>query len=120
MAGCLTPVMTLRFVKTREPTEKMGPLGDPLLTQVQLLDDRLITLGSGILEVIKKTAARGNHPEKATTGGVILGVAFEVLGKRGDPLCEVRHLDISAAGVLLVQPECCDFCCIYSRHVFEG
>ena len=37
---------------------------NPLLTQIQLLDDRLVTLGSGVLEIIKETAACGNHPEK--------------------------------------------------------
>ena len=80
-----------------------------LLTQVQLLDDSLVTLGGAILEVIKKTAARGNHLEKAATGGMILGVAFEMLGESGDPLGEISHLDVGATGVLLMQPECCDF-----------
>ena len=92
---------------------------DPLLAQIQLLENRLVTLGSGILEVIKKTAARGNHLEKAATGGVILGVAFEVFGKIRDPLGEGGYLDIGATGVLLMQPECCDFCCFCCRHVFE-
>ena len=91
-----------------------------LLAQMKLLDDCLITLGSTILEVIEKTAALGHHLEKAATGGVILGVAFEVFGEGGDPLGEVGHLDIGAAGVLFMQPECrsyCGFCC---RHFFEG
>ena len=91
----------------------------PLLAQIQLLENRLVTLGRGILEVIKKTAARGNHLEKAATGGVILGVAFQVFGKIRDPLGEGGYLDIGAAGVLLMQPECCDFCCFCCRHVFE-
>ena len=52
---------------------------------------------------------------------MILGVALEMLGKGGDPLCEVGHLDVGTACVLLMQPECCDFCCLSCRHIFlEG
>gem|GEM_PF-5661541 len=43
------------------------PLTDALLTQIQLLEDRLITLTGAILEIIEKTAARSNHLEKAAT-----------------------------------------------------
>ena len=50
-----------------ELSKRGNPLTSALLAQVQLLNDRLVTLAGAILEVIKKTAARGNHLEKAAT-----------------------------------------------------
>ena len=62
------------------------PLNDWLLAQIELLDDRLVTLDGTILKVVEKTAARCNHLQKTATGRMILGVGLQVFCEGGDPL----------------------------------
>lgn len=90
--------------------------GSGLLAEIEFLDELLIALGSSLLEIIKKTAALGDHPEKTATRGMILGVGLEMVGQGADPLGEAGDLDIGAAGVVIMQPDCCDFCGLC--HVF--
>jgi hypothetical protein len=47
--------------------ERVSEKSTLLFAKVELLEDCLVTLGSGIFQVVKKTAARGNHLEKAAT-----------------------------------------------------
>ena len=62
-----SPTLGAPDLNRSELSRRGNPLTGALLAQVQLLNDRLVTLAGAILEVIKKTAARGNHLEKAAT-----------------------------------------------------
>ena len=79
-----------------------------LLTQFQLLGDRLVTGQVGVMQVVEQTAALANHHQKSTTRAVIFLVALQMLGQMVDALREQRDLHVCGTGVLLVRLECVD------------
>lgn len=74
-----------------------------LAAQTKAFDGLLVTLGSGIFEVIQQAAAQGHQLEQTTAGREVLLVAAEVLGEMIDALAEKRDLIIRTAGVTGVQ-----------------
>ena len=76
-----------------------------LLAEFELLEDRLVAVGSGALQIVEERSALGDQLEQAAARGVILGMAFEVLGEIGDTLGEERDLHIRAAGIFIVEAQ---------------
>ena len=73
-----------------------------LLTQVQLLDDRAVTLDIDLLQVAKKVSSVADHLQHAAAAVVVLVVSLEVLGERVDAMGKDRDLNLRGAGVALV------------------
>ena len=76
-----------------------------LLTQAQLLEHRLVAIAGGALEIIEELAAAGDEHQKTATGGMILRVRLEVLGKLVDPAGQHRDLHVGTPCVLIVHAE---------------
>src|SRR5258707_12780443 len=65
----------------------------------ELLDDALVTRFVGALEVIEQLATLRDHLEQASPGVIVLHVRLEVVGERGDPLRQERHLHLGRTRV---------------------
>lgn len=76
-----------------------------LAAQIEALEELQITLVGGQLQVVQQFAATGDQLEQATTGGVILRVAGEVLGEVIDTLRQKCDLHVGTSGVFIVQLE---------------
>ena len=63
-----------------------------LLTEIEGVNQRTVSVEVGALQVVEKLAAAGNHTEKAAAGVVILGVNLEVVRKVVDAGGEKSHL----------------------------
>ena len=73
-----------------------------LLSDVQLLDDRAVTLDIYLLKVSEKVSSVTDHLEKSAAAVVVLVVSLEVLGKSVDAICEDRDLNLGRTCVALV------------------
>ena len=73
-----------------------------LLSDVQLLDDRAVTLDIYLLKVSEKVSSVTDHLEKSAAAVVVLMVSLEVLGKSVDAICEDRDLNLGRTCVALV------------------
>jgi hypothetical protein len=82
------------------------------------LQNILVTFGGVLFEVVEETAALGHEFEQTAAGGVILPVAFEVLGEVVDPFGQQGNLHVRAAGVFFVQAQSCNFSGIGDGHFF--
>jgi len=76
-----------------------------LLTKVKLLDEILVTLARGTLEVIEEAAALGDQLKEAVAGMVVFDVGLEMLGQVSDARSDKRDLDIGAASIASMQLE---------------
>ncbi len=91
-------------MKVRSEGEPQGPpsLRFYLLSEVQLLDDRAVTLDIDLLQICKEVSSVTDHLEKAATAVVVLVVDLEVLGESVDAMCEDRDLYLGRTGITLV------------------
>ena len=102
---CLLLVFCSKL-ETRRAMHLASPFGKlRLATQTEALEEGLITLVGGQLEVVEQFATTCDHLEKATTCGVIFLMRGEMLRQCIDPLRQEGHLDVGAAGVLVVNLE---------------
>ena len=83
---------------------RKSPLRAPklLLAQVQLLDDRAVTLDIDLLKVAKKVSSVADHLQHATAAVVVLVVGLQVLGEGVDAMGKDRDLNLGRTGVALV------------------
>lgn len=99
------------FVVLTAITKRATLLASPLMkrgclaAQIEALEELQITLVGGQLQVVQQFAATGDQLEQATTGGVILRVAGEVLGEVIDTLRQKCDLHVGTSGVFIVQLE---------------
>ena len=73
-----------------------------LLAQVQLLDDRAVTLDIDLLQVAKKVSSVADHLQHAAAAVVVLVVGLEVLGQSVDAMGKDRDLNLGRTGVALM------------------
>jgi predicted Rdx family selenoprotein len=76
-----------------------------LAAQIQALEQLLVTFCSGQLQVVQQLATTCDHLKKAATRGVILHMHAQVLGEIVDSPGQEGHLDVGAAGILVVDLE---------------
>ena len=83
---------------------RRSPLRAPilLLAQVQLLDDRAVTLDIDLLQVAKKVSSVADHLQHAAAAVVVLMVGLQVLGEGVDAMSKDRDLNLGRTGVALV------------------
>jgi hypothetical protein len=81
------------------------------MPQVQLANDRFITLAFRAIQVIEQAAAFRDHFQKATPRRMVLRVGLKVFGQLRDPFRQQRDLHIGAAGILLMQLELLEIHC---------
>lgn len=78
-----------------------------LAAETQTLEERLVTVTSGALEVIKQLASAGNHLQKTTAGAVVFAVLGQMVSQFIDTPSQNRDLDIGTACVFSVEFEFC-------------
>ena len=83
---------------------RKSPLRAPklLLAQVQLLDDRAVTLDIDLLQVTKKVTSVADHLQHAATAVVVLVVCLQMLGKSIDAVGQNSDLNLRRTSVALV------------------
>src|SRR5690242_3243475 len=69
------------------------------VAQAEALDERLVALLVGLLEVIQQLAALVHHLDQPTTGVMVLLVVVEMGGEAVDAGRQQRHLHFGRAGV---------------------
>lgn len=74
-----------------------------LLADAQLRDNRLITLGIVLLQVIQQATPSAYHHQQAAPGGVVLLMRFEVVGQLAYTLAQDRDLHFRAPGISRVR-----------------
>ena len=79
-----------------------GGVSDSLAAETEALDDLLVSLGSGVLEVIKVAAAKRDKLEQTAAGREVLLVAAEVAGEMKNARGKARDLVVSTAGIVRV------------------
>jgi len=90
-----------------------------LLSDVQLSDDRAVTLDVCLLKVVKKVSSVTYHLEKTAAAVVILVVSLEVLVKRVDSVCKSRDLYLGRACVTFVSSILSNDCLLFVlKHDF--
>ncbi len=94
-----------------------GASKDFLPTQAELLDDRQITVGSSVLQIIEQAPTLGHKLEKSASGRVVLDMTLEMFRKFVDAFRQQRDLNVCAAGVLFVKPEVFDFDAFFSHCI---
>ena len=92
-------------------TEKRGdargitPRQILLAAETQALEELLVALVGGQLEVVKQLATTCDHLKEASTCGMIFLMRAKVLREIVDSLRQEGHLDVGAAGVFFVDLE---------------
>ena len=91
----------------REQEREVGHTPTPhscltLFAQVQLLDDRAVTLDIVLLKVTEKVSSVTDHLQHAAAAVMVLVVCLEVLGKSVDAMGKDRDLNLGRTGVTLV------------------
>jgi hypothetical protein len=81
-----------------------------LLADAQLRNNRLVSLGIVFLQVVEQTATPAHHHQETAPGGMILLVAFEVVGQLANALAQDRDLHFRASGVSRVRAIGIDYC----------
>src|SRR5512143_1414408 len=76
-----------------------------LLTDAEILNDRLVSLGVVLLQVIQQATPLADHDEESASRRVVLLVGLEMIGQLADPLTEDRDLDFRRTCVRRVRPE---------------
>ena len=74
-----------------------------LFPQVKLLQERVITLGFGAVEVVEQAPTAADHGEKASAGGEVLHGMLKVSRKVVDSLREECDLHVGGTRVLVVE-----------------
>jgi hypothetical protein len=83
-----------------------SPLAKILLAaETEALEELLVALVGGQLEVVKQLATTCDHLKEAATCGVIFLMLAKVLRQIVDSLRQEGHLDVGAAGVFFVDLE---------------
>ena len=95
-----------------------------LLSEVQLFDDRAVTLDIGLLQVAEKVSSVTDHLQKAATAVVILVISLEVLGQILDSVSQKRDLYLRRTCVAFVSlvlfDDSCLFClCNHGFHLIK-
>jgi hypothetical protein len=70
-----------------------------LLAEVEIADERAVTLDVAVLEVVEKTAALTDELQETTAAMVVLLVGLKVFREVGDALGEQSDLDLGGTGV---------------------
>ncbi len=73
-----------------------------LLSDVQFLDDRAVTLDIDLLQICKKISSVTDHLKKSAAAVVVLVVSLEVLCEGVDAISEERDLNLGRTCVALV------------------
>ena len=73
-----------------------------LLAQIQLFNDRAVTLDVDLLQVAQQITSVADHLQHAAAAVVVLVVCLEVLGQSIDAMGKDRDLDLGGTGVALV------------------
>ena len=81
---------------------RLASVGDCLLAELELLDERAIALEVARLQVVEQATTLTDHLEQAAPAVVVLLVGLEVLGERRDALGEERDLHLGGASVAFV------------------
>ena len=93
-----------------------------LLSDIQLSNDRTVTLDVCLLEVVEKVSSVTYHLKKTAAAVVIFVVNLEVLVERVDSVCENRDLYLGRTCVTLVGGisfnNCLLFCLKHSFFTF--
>jgi hypothetical protein len=79
--------------------------GPPLLAELQLLGDGLITPGVGRVQILKQTPTLADHDQQSPPRAVVLCVVLQMLSEAIDFFGQKRNLNIRGPGVLIVDPE---------------
>ncbi len=74
-----------------------------LLSDVQLFDDRAVTLDIGLLQVVQKVSSVTNHLQKSAAAVVVLVVGLEVLGQIVNSVGQNCDLYLGRTRVTLVR-----------------
>ena len=90
-----------------------------LLADVQLGDDRAVTLDVLLRHVVEQTAALADHLVHAQTAVGVVGMTLQVLGELTDALGQNGDLNLGRAGVLLMGGVFADDCgfLFFGNHV---
>ena len=73
-----------------------------LLSQVELSDDRTVTLDVVLLQVAQKVSSVADHLLQTSAAVEILGICLEVLGQVSDSGSQDRDLNLGRTGVALM------------------
>ena len=84
-----------------------------LLSEVQLVDDRAVTLDVGLLEVAEKVSSVADHLLKSATAVVVLVVVLEVFCKILDPVSKERDLYLGRPCVALMSSVLLNNCLLF-------
>ena len=87
-----------------------------LLSEVQLVDDRAVTLDVGLLEVAEKVSSVADHLLKSATAVVVLVVVLEVFCKILDPVSKERDLYLGRTCVALMSSVLLNDCLLFVFH----
>jgi len=96
--------------------------GNVLLSDVQLIDYRTVTLNVNLGKIVKQVTAMSDHLEKTAAAVVVLFVILQMLCEIVDAFCENSNLNFRAAGVAFMYGVLCNnflllfFC---ECHVFH-
>ena len=98
----------------KSPTLHSGNFG--LLSEVQLFDDRAVTLDIGLLQVAKKVSSVTNHLQKSAAAVVILVISLEVLSQIVDSVSQKRDLYLRRTGITLMSSVLLNNCLLFVFH----
>jgi len=91
-----------------------------LLSQVQLFDDRAVTLDIGLLQVAQKVSSVTDHLQKAAAAVVVLVIGLQMLGEVVDSVGQKRDLNLGRTGVALVGSILLNNCLLFVfQHCFH-
>jgi hypothetical protein len=74
-----------------------------LFTQPELLNQSAIPVDIFLLKVIQKTSPLSHQLNQASAGVVVFGVNLKMVGQVTDPLAQNGHLNLSGAGIRVMQ-----------------
>lgn len=76
-------------------------ISDLLLTEVERLDNRAVTLDVNLLQVLQQLAALTYEAQQRTLRTEVVPVVFEVLSKVADTVREQGYLALRRTGILV-------------------
>jgi hypothetical protein len=74
-----------------------------LFAQPELLNQSAIPVDVLFLEVIQETSPLSHQFDQAPAGVMVFGVNLEMVGQVTDPLAQNGHLNLSGAGIRVMQ-----------------
>ena len=91
-----------------------------LLTEIELLQGRLVTIAGGALQIIEKLAAAGDQHQEAATRGVILRVGLQVIRELIDTRGQHCDLHVGTARILLMHAERLNFLSVCHIEIYRA